>query len=88
MPSRHLSAAGRTWRVYPSGFLTQSSADEFALLFVSGKGDEREVRLTRFTPVRTRSREQALAELSDAALERLFSMSQSSALSPEAGYRA
>jgi hypothetical protein len=88
MPARQLRIDGRTWRVYPGGFLTQSVADEFSLLFVSGAGDAREVRLTRFSPVGTRSREQAVAELDEHALRRLFLMSQSSARSPEAGYRA
>jgi hypothetical protein len=88
MPARQLHIDGRTWRVYPGGFLTQSVADEFSLLFVSGAGDAREVRLTRFSPVGTRSREQAVAELDEHALRRLFLMSQASARSPEAGYRA
>lgn len=88
MPSRHVHAAGRRWRVYPSGFLTQSVGDEFSLIFVSGEGEARVVRLTRFSPTATRSREQALAELTESQLERLFSMSQSSVRSPEAGYRA
>jgi hypothetical protein len=88
MPSRHLEADGRRWRVYPSGFLTQSVGDEFTLLFVAGRGAEREVRLTRFTPGRSRSREQALAELDDDALRRLFGYAQGSVRAPEAGYRA
>ncbi len=88
MPSREVHAVGRRWRVYPSGFLTQSVGDEFSLIFVSGEGEQREVRLTRFSPTSTRSREQALAELTDTELERMFSMSQSSIRSPEAGYRA
>lgn len=88
MPARQLVVDGRTWRVYPGGFLTQSVADEFSLLFVTGTGDAREVRLTRFSPVGTRSREQAVAELDERGLRRLFLLSQSSARSPEAGYRA
>ncbi len=87
MPSRRLTSNGRTWRVYPSGFLTQSVADEFSLIFVAGEGKSREVRLTRYSPAGTRSREQALAEMTDAQLARLFSMSQSSVRSPEAGYQ-
>jgi hypothetical protein len=46
------------------------------------------VRLTRFSSTGTHSREQALAEMTDADLLRLFALSQSSARSPEAGYRA
>jgi hypothetical protein len=88
MPARQLVVDGRIWHVYPGGFLTQSTADEFSLLFVSGTGQAREVRLTRFSPVGTRSREQAVAELDDHGLRRLFFMSQGSTRSPEAGYRA
>ena len=51
MPTRTLTADGRTWRVFPSGFVTPYTADEFGLIFVSGEGDQREVRVTRFSPV-------------------------------------
>ena len=69
-----------------SGFITQLTLDEFGLFFVSGTGDEREVRVTRYSPHGTRSREQSLLELSDADLARLFALSQPSDTSPEAGY--
>jgi len=86
MPTRHLEIDGRTWAVYPSGYITQYDADEFGLLFVHGTGEDREVRVTRYSPGRTRSREQALAEMSDADVRRLFRLSQPSVRSPEAGY--
>jgi len=86
MPTRTITHDGRTWRVLPSGRVTQYDRDEFALLFTSGTGTDREVRVTRYSPVGTRSREQALAEMSDADLARLFEQSQSSEMSPEAGY--
>ena len=86
MPTRRISIAGQQWQVYPSGYVTQYDADEFGLIFVRGTADEREVRLTRYSPSATRSREQSLAELSDRDLERLFSLSQPSDTSPEAGY--
>ena len=86
MPTRSISHGGRTWRVLPSGRVTQYDRDEFALLFTSGTGDDREVRVTRYSPHGTRSREQALAEMSDADLGRLFEQSQPSEMSPEAGY--
>ena len=72
MPTRMLSADGRTWRVFPSGFVTPYTADEFGLIFVTGDGDDREVRVTRFSPVGTRSREAALAEMSDEQLAGLL----------------
>jgi hypothetical protein len=43
MPTRRLVIDGRTWQVYPSGYITQYDADEFGLLFVHGVADEREV---------------------------------------------
>lgn len=86
MPSRSLSIDGVTWQVAPSGHVTQSDGDEFALLFVRGGGDGREVRVTRYSPTGTRSREQALSEMPDEDLRLLFTCSQSSDTSPEAGY--
>ncbi len=86
MPTRAIAIDGRSWKVYPSGYITQYDADEYGLLFVSGVAAEREVRITRYSPSGSRSREQSLAEMDDAALRRLFSLSQPSATSPEAGY--
>ncbi len=88
MPTRAITHGGRSWSVMPSGRVTQYDRDEFALLFTSGTGEDREVRVTRYSPQGTRSREQALAEMSDADLARLFEQSQSSEFSPEAGYRS
>lgn len=86
MPTRSISIDGKAWRVFPSGYITQYDRDEFGLLFVSGTGDDREVRVTRFSPHGTRSREQALAELPDEDVRRLFAQSQPGRTSPEAGY--
>ncbi len=86
MPTRTITMDGRAWRVMPSGRVTQYDRDEFALLFASGSGADREVRVTRYSPHGTRSRELALAEMSDADLARLFAQSQPSEMSPEAGY--
>ena len=86
MPARTISVAGRTWRVFPSGFVTQYDQDEFGLIYVAGTGEEREVRVTRYSPVGSKSREESLVEMSDADLVRLFEQSQPSVTSPEAGY--
>jgi hypothetical protein len=86
MPSRSIAIDGRTWRVFPSGRVTQYDKDEFGLVFVAGEGDDRVVRVTRYSPVGARSREQSLVELGDDDLRRLFDQSQPSATSPEAGY--
>lgn len=88
MPSRLITAAGRSWRVLPSGRVTQNERDEFALMFVSGEGPERIIRVTRYSPLGVRSREASLAELSEADLQRLFEQSQPSDTSPEADYAA
>jgi hypothetical protein len=88
MPTRNLTAAGKNWRVFPSGRVTQNDRDEFALIFVAGTGPEREVRVTRYSPVGTRSRESSLVEMSDTDLQRLFTQSQPSDTSPEADYSA
>lgn len=86
MPTRSITLAGRSWQVLPSGRVTQYDRDEFALLFISGTGPDREIRVTRYSPHGTRSREQSLVEMSDADLARLFALSQASDTSPEAGY--
>lgn len=86
MPTRTLTIEGRTWRVFPSGYVTQYDRDEFGVMFVAGTGDQREIRVTRYSPVGARSREQSLGELTEADLHTLFAQSQASDTSPEAGY--
>ncbi len=90
MPARCIRIDGREWQVYPSGFLTQYGADEYGLIFVHTAGPEREVRVTRYSPVgsaHTTGREASLALMADEELLALFRTSQPSARSPEAGYR-
>jgi hypothetical protein len=86
MPTRTISADGKEWRVFPSGYVTQYEHDEFGIMFIAGTGPSREVRVTRYSPQGARSREQSLAEMSDSDLTRLFAQSQPSFTSPEAGY--
>lgn len=88
MPTRSINLEGRTWKVYPSGRVTQLDRDEFALMFVSGTGEDREVRVTRYSPTGARSREQSLFELTDGDLARLLAHSQPGEMSPEAGYQS
>ncbi len=66
--------------------MTQYDRDEFALMFITGVGPSREVRVTRYSPQGSRSREQSFAELSEERLRELFDTSQPSFTSPEAGY--
>jgi hypothetical protein len=86
MPTRRITVDGRPWDVFPSGWITANEHDEFGLMFVSGTGPDREVRVTRYSPQSSRSRERSLAELSDADLAQLLEFSQPSFTSPEAGY--
>lgn len=88
MPSRAITIDGKSWLVFPSGRVTQYDRDEFGLLFIAGTGGDREVRVTRYSPVGARSREQSLVELSDTELASLFQSSQPSDTSPEADYSA
>lgn len=86
MPARLIEVNGEHWSVMPSGYITQYDQDEFGLFFTRGKGADREVRVTRYSPQGSRSREQSFAELSDERLQTLFEESQPSFTSPEAGY--
>ncbi len=86
MPERTLTADGSTWTVTPSGYITKYTQDEYGLLFTKGAAREREVRVTRYSPQGSRSREQSFAELSEDQLRELFEQSQPSFTSPEAGY--
>lgn len=86
MPTRSISIDGRSWNVFPSGFVTQYDRDEFALIFIAGAGSEREVRVTRYSPQGARAREASLTGMSETRLAELFRMSQPSQTSPEAGY--
>ena len=88
MPSRVLTIGDKNWLVFPSGRVTQYDRDEFGLIFINGTGSDREVRVSRYSPVGSRSRERSLVEMSDADLARLFESSQPSDTSPEADYSA
>jgi hypothetical protein len=87
MPARTIRIGGTEWSVFPSGFITQYDQDEFGLFFAHGTGADREVRVSRYSPQGTRSREQSFAELPEEKLIELFNQSQPSFTSPEAGYR-
>jgi hypothetical protein len=86
MPNRSVTVDGRNWVVSPSGWITANARDEFGLMFIHGTGDNRIVRVTRYSPVGARTRERSLLELTDVDLQRLFQSSQPSDTSPEANY--
>jgi hypothetical protein len=84
---RPLDVDGARWTVSLTGRVTPYDADEFALVFEHGTGPDRLRRVARFSPVGSRRRAAALAELSDAQLLALFRVSQPAATSPEMRYR-
>ncbi len=91
MPSRTFTVDGISWSVTPSGRITQYDRDEFGLIFtkrVSGQSAnaQPEIRVTRYSPAGSRSREMSLAELSDDQLRGLLAQSQPTFTSPEARY--
>jgi len=87
MIERRVTIDGREWRVSIAGRFTVYERDEFPLVFErAGADGSRERRLARFSPQGSRSRERALAELSDAELAELWRQSQESWTSPELGY--
>jgi len=86
MPARKITVDGIEWEVSPSGFITAYDQDEFGLIFTRESGTGKEVRVTRYSPQGSRSREQSFRELTDAQLKEYFAQSQPSFTSPEAGY--
>jgi hypothetical protein len=87
MPRRIIEMGGDSWEVEVSGRVTQYTKDEFGLVFSRGTGPDRERRVTRYTPLRAKSRELSLGELSDRELLDLLAHSQPAWTAPETGYR-
>ena len=86
MPRRTIVVEGQDWTVTSTGRVTQYTRDEFGLLFTRGTGSARERRVMRFSPMGSRSPENAFNELSDRQLLAYFSMSQPAWTAPETGY--
>jgi hypothetical protein len=84
---RTITVDGVEWTVSVAGRFTVYERDEFPLLFERVLADRtRERRLTRFSPLGSRSRSRALQELSDAEVVAYFRHSQPAWTSPELGY--
>jgi hypothetical protein len=84
---RRITVDGVEWTVALTGRFTVYERDEFPLLFERAlPGGEREQRLSRFSPIGSRSRDLALQELSDADLAGYLRASQPAWTSPELGY--
>lgn len=86
MPARKIDIDGVTWNASPSGFITSYDQDEFGLIFSRDYDGKKELRVTRYSPQGSRSREQSFRELTDERLRALFAESQPSFTSPEVGY--
>lgn len=87
MIERKITSDGAEWTVSIIGRVTMYDRDEFSLLFERKDEQGRRLRrVSRFSPLGTRSRGQALAELTDAELVSLFAQSQPDWTSPELNY--
>lgn len=87
MTQRTITVDGGTWTVSLAGRFTGYERDEFPLLFERVLADgSREQRLSRFSPLGSRTRSLGLRELSDAELEGYLRHSQPAWTSPELGY--
>jgi len=87
MIERRITLDGAGWKVSLAGRFTVYERDEFPLVFERAFPDGRiERRITRFSPRGAKSRDEALAELSDAELAALFRSSQPDWTSPELNY--
>jgi hypothetical protein len=88
MPVRTVVIGGNEWEVSPSGRITANDRDEFSLVFRRRDVTPEETRVTRYSPMGARWREQSLSELSADDLARLFAQSMPGSMSPERGYSA
>jgi hypothetical protein len=87
MIERRISLDGTAWKVSLAGRFTVYERDEFPLVFErAGEDGKPQRRVTRFSPRGAKSRDEALAELSDAELAALFRSSQPDWTSPELNY--
>ncbi len=86
MPARRITVDGVEWEAAPSGFVTAYDQDEFGLIFTRESSSGKEVRVTRYSPQGSRSREQSFRELTEDQLRQYFAESQPGFTSPEAGY--
>lgn len=87
MIERRITVDGAAWTASIIGRVTVYERDEFSLLFERKDEQGRRLRrVSRFSPLGTRSRAQALAELGEAELATLFQQSQPDFTSPELNY--
>ena len=88
MPRRAIMSNGERWEVYPSGRVSVYGRDQLALIFEHGTGPHRRRRVTRYSPLGSRSSDRAFLELSERELLELFHQSQPAWTAPEVDYAA
>jgi hypothetical protein len=86
MPERSIEVDGERWAVSSTGRVTQYSKDEFGLRFTRLLPEPRVERTVRYSPMLSKNRETALAQLSDAELAALLRVSQPTWTTPDTGY--
>ena len=87
MIERRITLNGAGWKVSLAGRFTVYERDEYPLVFErAAAGGKTERRVTRFSPRGAKSRDEALAELSEAELAALLRSSQPDWTSPELNY--
>lgn len=86
MPRRITDVTGVLWEAAPTGRRTQYGPDEVGVAFSRIGGGPAERRFIRFSPRGAKGPEQALAALSDGALQKLLARAQPAWTSPEGGY--
>jgi hypothetical protein len=87
MIERQITIEGQAWTVSIPGRVTLYDRDEFSLVFTRRDEHGRRIqRVSRFSPLGTRSRAAALGELSETDLAMLLRQSQPDWTSPELGY--
>ena len=86
MSGRTFEVNGQQWRVSSTGRITQYGKDEFGLRFTRLRPEPGEERVVRYSPQLSKNRESALAQLSDAELAGLLTVSQPAWTTPDLGY--
>ena len=87
MIERQVSVDGQAWTASLAGRFTVYEKDEFTVVFErKDENGRRARRVSRFSPLGSRSRARALEELSDGELVTLFRQSQPDWTSPELDY--
>lgn len=87
MAGRFVEVNGERWTVSSTGRITQYGKDEFTLRFTRVSPEPRVERVVRYSPQLAKSRESALALLTDMDLAGLLRVSQPSWTAPDLGYQ-